>query len=119
MLNNIILIGRLVADPELRKTQISGTSVCSFTLAVQRSYSTEKKVDFIDCEAWANTADFIAKYVTKGQLIAVQGNLQINTYTDKEGNSRKAAKVVVRDAEFCGAKEPGTGEAAGEMGLPF
>lgn len=104
MLNNITLMGRLVKDPELYTTQTSGTSVVSFTLAVQRSHSTDNKADFIDCTAWSGTADFIKKYFVKGQLMAVQGRLQTDTYTDNTGSNRKSCKVVVSEVSFCESK---------------
>jgi len=105
-MNQINLIGRTTKPPELRHTQ-SGTSVTSFTLAVDRprSKDREKETDFIDCVAWRNTAEFIAKYFAKGQQMAITGRLQIRDYTDKEGNKRKAAEVVVDNAYFCGDKK--------------
>lgn len=109
MLNQIVLMGRLTADPELRKTG-SGLSVVSFTLAVERSRKNtdtgERETDFIRCTAWRGTAEFISKYFCKGKLCAVTGRLQINSYTDKDGIRRLSPEVLVQDVFFCdsGAK---------------
>lgn len=107
MLNQITLMGRLTRDPELRRTQ-SGTAVASFSLAVDRDYSGkdggEKETDFIDCVAWRSTAEFISKYFTKGRMAVVTGRLQIRPWTDKDGNKRRAAEVVVDSAYFGDSK---------------
>jgi single-strand DNA-binding protein len=104
MLNIVILIGRLTADPELRTTN-NGVSVTSFSVAVDRAYTKEKQTDFINCVAWRNSAEFISKYFSKGQMIALRGSLQQNNYTDKDGNKRTSYNVVVDSANFCGGKE--------------
>ena len=96
MLNVAVVMGRLVADPELRHTP-SDVAVTSFTLAVDRSYvksGTERQADFIDVVAWRSTADFVCKYFRKGQMMAVHGSIQTRTYTDKDGNKRRSAEVV-------------------------
>lgn len=106
MLNRIDLMGRLVRDPELRRTQ-NGTAVTSFTLAVERDFkseSGEKETDFIDCVAWRNTAEFVANYFTKGRMAAVSGRLQLRAWTDKEGNKRRSAEVLVDNAYFADSK---------------
>lgn len=106
MLNKTILMGRLTHDPELKHTQ-SGTAVTSFTLAVERNYSRqgeEKQTDFIDCEAWRNTAEFICKYFIKGQMIALSGSITTGTYTDRDGNKRKTVRVRADEVSFCGGK---------------
>ena len=109
MLNVAVLMGRLVADPELRHTA-NDVSVTSFTVAVDRSYvkaGADRQADFIDVVAWRNTADFVCKYFRKGQLIAVQGSIQTRTYTDKDGNKRKAVEVVAGNVHFAeGKKDP-------------
>ena len=95
MLNVAVVMGRLVADPELRHTP-SDVAVTSFTLAVDRSYvksGTERQADFIDVVAWRSTADFVCKYFRKGQMMAVHGSIQTRTYTDKDGNKRKATEI--------------------------
>lgn len=101
-LNKTIIMGRLVRDPELRHTQ-SDTSVCSFTLAVDRD-GKDKGVDFIDCTAWRNTADFVSKYFSKGRMAIVDGRLQFREWTDKEGNKRRTAEVVVSSVYFGDSK---------------
>ena len=109
-INNCVFMGRFVRDPEIKKTQ-SDLSVCSFTLAVDRNYTPkgeEKKSDFIDFVAWRGTADFIGKYFSKGDMIAVTGELQTRTYEDKEGNKRKAVEIIVSNASFCGGKSSGS-----------
>lgn len=105
MLNTVVLMGRLTAAPDL-KTTTSGTSVTSFTLAVDRRYTQdgEKKADFINCVAWRSTAEFITKYFNKGDLIAVTGEIQTRNYEDKNKNKRTAVEVVVNEASFCGGK---------------
>ncbi|QEY34377.1 single-stranded DNA-binding protein [Caproiciproducens galactitolivorans] len=111
MLNVAVLMGRLVADPELRHTP-NDISVTSFTLAVDRSYvkaGAERQADFIDVVAWRSTADFVCKYFHKGQLVAVQGSIQTRTYTDKEGNKRKAFEVVADNVHFAESKRDSTG----------
>ena len=112
MLNSIIVMGRLTADPELRSTS-SGLSVTSFTVAVDRGYvraGDEKKADFIPVVAWRQTADFVSKFFRKGSMIAVQGSLQSRSYEDKNGNKRVAYEVIADQVSFCGSKaESGTG----------
>ena len=107
MLNEIILMGRLTRDPELRYTA-SNTPVASFSLAVDRDFAPkgeEKQTDFIDCVAWRQTGEFASKYFQKGSMAAVKGRLQIRDWTDKEGNKRRSAEVVVDNIYFCGKKE--------------
>ena len=114
MLNQIIIMGRLTRDPELRRTQ-SGTAVCSFSVAVDRDFksqSGEKETDFIDVVAWRATAEFAAKYFTKGRMAIVEGRLQIRPWTDKEGNSRRSAEVVADNIYFGDSKR----DSAGDMG---
>ena len=106
MINNVTILGRLTATPELKTTQ-SGNSVTSFTVAVDRKYTPtgqERQTDFIECVAWRNTAEFIAKYFSKGDMLAVEGELQTRLYEDKHGNKRKAVEVVVSNVSFCGSK---------------
>lgn len=104
MLNRVILMGRLTADPELRQTQ-SGLSVLSFSIAVERDFTPkgeEKQVDFINLVAWRHTAEFISKYFSKGKMIAVDGRLQVRNYTDSNGNNRTIAEVLIDKAYFAG-----------------
>ena len=105
MINNVILMGRLVADPELRTTN-SGKSVANFRIAVDRSYSkgNDKQADFITIVAWENTADFISKYFSKGSMIALRGEIQTRSYEDNSGNKRTAFEVLAKEVSFCGGK---------------
>ena len=103
MLNKVHLQGRLTADPEKRMTN-TGTPVTSFTLAVDRDYNREE-VDFINCVAWRNSADFVEKYFHKGDMMILTGRLQIRSYTDKSGNKRTASEVVVDNTYFGGSKK--------------
>ena len=98
MLNHITVMGRLTRDPELRYTQ-SQTPVASFTLAVDRDFG-EKQTDFIDCVAWRNTAEFVSKYFTKGMMAIADGSLQFRDWTDKDGNKRRNAEVIVNNIYF-------------------
>lgn len=110
MLNHITIMGRLVRDPELRRTG-SGIAVTSFTVAVDRDFSSkeggEKETDFIDCVAWRNTGEFVSKYFTRGRMIVVSGRLQIRNWTDKEGNKRRSAEVVADSCYFGDSKKDG------------
>ncbi|MCI9576602.1 MAG: single-stranded DNA-binding protein [Clostridiales bacterium] len=102
MLNCAVILGRLTADPELKHTP-NENAVTSFSVAVNRSYAKageERQVDFIDVVAWRNTAEFICKYFSKGQAIAVQGAIQTRTYTDSKGNKRKAVEIVAEKVNF-------------------
>ena len=117
-LNIIVLQGRLVRDPEMRSTQ-SGVSVASFTLAVDRDFGGrdggEKQTDFIDCTAWRHTAEFVSKYFSKGRMAVVSGRLQIDNYTDNDGNKRKSAKVIADNIYFGDSKKDGaTGSQSDE-----
>lgn len=106
MLNNVVLMGRLTATPELKQTN-SGIEVTSFTIAIDRGYAKpgeERQTDFIDCTAWRGTAKFITSYFTKGQMLAVTGEIQTRNFEDKNGNKRKATEVVCSSASFCGSK---------------
>ena len=89
MINSVILMGRITAAPECKKTQ-SGISVVSFSIAVDRSYrsGSERQTDFITVVAWRQTADFICNYFKKGQMIAIEGSIQTRPYEDKNGNKR-------------------------------
>ena len=103
-------MGRLVREPELRRTN-SGKPVTSFTLACDRDFKNsqtgEKEVDFLDCVAWNSTAEIVEKYFHKGQMVAATGRLQIRQYTDKNGQKRRQAEILVSSVYFCGGKENG------------
>ena len=110
MLNHITIMGRLVRDPELRRTG-SGVAVATFRVAVERDYASkdggERKADFIDCVAWRQTGEFISKYFTKGRMIVVDGRLEMRDWTDKEGNKRTSAEINVANAYFGDSKRDG------------
>ena len=118
MINNVTLIGRLVADPELRTTN-TGKAVANFRIAVDRSYSIggDKQEDFITIVAWEKTADFISKYFGKGSMIALQGAIQTRNYEDSSGNKRTAFEVLAKEVSFCGGKNE-TAPAPTTMSAP-
>ena len=106
MLNHITIMGRLTRDPEYRTTS-TALSVVNFSVAVDRDFSGqagEKETDFIDCVAWRKTAEFVTKYFIKGSLIVVSGRLQIRSWKDKDGNSRRTAEIVADNVYFGGSK---------------
>lgn len=106
MLNVIAVMGRLVADPELRKIP-NGTSTVTFTIACDRNFAKangERETDFFDIVAWRGTAEFICKYFRKGQLIAVDGSLQTRFYEDKEGKRRKVFEIMASNVSFADSK---------------
>lgn len=111
MLNVAVLMGRLVADPELRHTP-NGIAVTTFTIAVDRGYTkagAERQADFIDIVAWRGTAEFVCKYFRKGQMIAVEGSIQTRTYNDKDGNKRKAFEIQANNVSFTESKRSSEG----------
>ncbi len=103
MLNRIDIMGRLTKDPELRRTN-SGKPVTSFTLAVDRDFA-KGEVDFIDCVAWNNTAEFVGSYFEKGRMAIVSGRLQFREWTDKNGNKRRNAEVIADNVYFGDSKK--------------
>lgn len=111
MINSVIIMGRLTYDPELRTTP-NGISVVRFQVACDRNFSRsgeDKKTDFIDVTAWRQTAEFVSRYFRKGSMIAVEGSIQTDNFTDKDGNKRKSVQVVANNVSFCGSKaESGT-----------
>jgi len=106
-MNVTCLVGRLTADPEMRQTP-NGTNVCSFSVAVDRSYTDangERQADFINCVAWRQTAEFITRYFRKGNRIGLNGSIQTRTYQDKDtGKNRTAFEVVINNAYFVESK---------------
>ncbi len=105
-MNKVILMGRLVRDPEMRSTA-SNVSVCSFTVAVDRRFKSEGQptADFISVIAWRQTAEFVNKYFKKGSKIALTGSIQTRSWDDKDGNRRYATEVVADEVEFCESKK--------------
>ena len=114
--NRIILVGRLTRDPELRATP-DGISVVRFTLAVDRGMRAgeERQTDFFDIVAFRQLADNVANYVTKGRLVLVEGRLQTRSYTDREGNRRKAYEVIADTVRFLERIREGEPEADADM----
>lgn len=119
MLNHIVIMGRLVRDPELRRTD-NGTAVARFTLAVDRDYASndggEKATDFIDCVAWRQTGEFVSKYFAKGRMAVVSGRLQIRAWTDKDGSKRKSAEIVADSVYFADSKNTAGGDESRNTG---
>ncbi len=106
MVNNVVIMGRLTYEPELKSTP-NGVSVIHFQVACDRNFSKsgeERKTDFIDVTAWRQTAEFVSRYFSKGSMIAVQGSIQTENFTDKDGNKRKSVDVVANNVSFCGSK---------------
>lgn len=109
MINNVVLMGRLTADPELKYTTTE-KAVLNFTIAVDKRRR-DDGANFISCVAWEHTAKFINDFFGKGSMIAVTGEIDTRKYTDKDGNNRTAFEIIVREASFCGSKNEG-GSAA-------
>lgn len=116
MLNKIVIMGRLVRDPDLRRTQ-AGTAVAAFTLAVERDFKDaatgERTADFIDCVAWRQTGEFVSRYFSKGRMAVAEGRLQLRDWVDRDGNKRRSAEVVVEQMYFGDSKSEG-GQKSGQ-----
>ena len=112
MLNKIFLMGRLVADPELKQTT-TGLPVATFRIAVDRDRKNketgEREADFVTIVAWRSTAEFVSRYFTKGRMAIVEGRLQIRPYTDRDGNKRSATEVVADNIYFGDYRRDGDG----------
>ncbi len=120
MLNVIALVGRFVADPELRHTP-NGNATCTFRIAVERNYvrqGEERKADFIDIVVWRTSAEFVCKYFKKGNLIAVNGSLQTRNYEDKSGNKRTAFEVVADNVHFVESKSSSANSGSSNYSAP-
>lgn len=119
MLNHIVLMGRLVKDPELRRTQ-GGIAVTSFRLAVDRDFANqqtgEREADFIDIVAWRSTGEFVSKYFAKGRMAVVSGRLQMRNWTDNNGQKRISAEVVAENVYFGESKREGGGNGSNYAG---
>lgn len=102
--NLVVLTGRITADVEL-KTTPNGVSVCTFSIAVDRGYGENKQTDFINIVAWRQTAEFVAKYFSKGSMIGIEGSIQTRKYQDKNGNTRTAFEVVANNVQFIEGKK--------------
>jgi single-strand DNA-binding protein len=122
-MNKVVLVGRLTADPELRQTQ-SGVASCQFTVAVDRRFADkntgERQADFIRCQAWRNTAEFVSKYFSKGKMIALEGSLRTGSYTDKNHSdvTHYTTDVFVDNVEFCGDKNDCGGSGNAQQPAP-
>lgn len=105
MLNTVHLLGRLVADPELRRTQ-SGIPVCSFRIAVDRDFLSNgtRETDFLDVVAWRSTAEFVSRYFAKGRMAVINGRLQTRQWTDREGKNRVSVETVAESVYFGDSK---------------
>lgn len=120
MINRVVLMGRLVADPELKTTN-TGISVTSFRIAVDRSYvkaGEQRQADFFDVVAWRNTAEFVCRNFGKGSLIAIDGQLQSRQYQTKEGQNRTAIEVVADNVSFTGERRDGANANEPEVSTP-
>ena len=115
MLNQVVLMGRLTRDPELRRTG-SGLAVASFCVAVDRDWPNketgEKETDFINCVAWRQTGEFVSKWFSKGSMIVVSGRLQMRNWTDKDGNKRVSAEIVADNVYFGEGKKKDSEQTA-------
>jgi len=117
MLNQVVLIGRLTHDPELRYTAANGVPVATFSIAVDRPFSNQqgtRETDFIPIVAWRKQAENCANYLRKGLMVAVSGRLQIRSYEDNDGNKRKVAEVVADQVRFL--EWPKDGSQGGDRG---
>ena len=115
MINRVVLMGRLVADPELKTTN-TGISVTSFRIAVDRSYvkaGAERQADFFDIVAWRSSAEFVCRNFSKGSLIAIDGQLQSRQYQTKDGQNRTAIEVVADNVSFTGERRDNSGTYGG------
>jgi single-strand DNA-binding protein len=118
--NHIVLVGRLVADPELRQTQ-DGTPVCSFRIAVDRQRGRaggDRQTDFFGVSVWRQRGERAAEFLQKGRLVLISGRCQIREYTDKENNRRTAVDVVADDFQMLDSRPGAAGEARPPSGQP-
>ena len=122
MLNKIFLMGRLVADPELKQTT-TGLPVATFRIAVDRDRKNketgEREADFVTIVAWRATAEFVSRYFTKGRMAIVEGRLQIRPYTDRDGNKRSATEVVADNIYFGDSRRDGDGGGFDRSGSDY
>ena len=118
-MNCVVLMGRLTRDPEIRFSQ-AGTAVARYSVAVDRRFHREgdPTTDFIDCVAFGNSAEFAEKYFHKGMRVAVQGRLQIDQYTAKDGSTRRSASVVIDNQEFAQSKSENGSPALSGLPMP-
>lgn len=106
VMNRMMLQGRLVADPELRRTN-SDVSLASFRVAWSETYKDKETKLYMDCTAWRGTGDFVDRYFRKGQEVVIEGPLHTEQFEDKQGNKRSVIKMTVDKVHFCGPKQDG------------
>ena len=124
-MNKVIMMGRLTKDPEIRYAQ-SGSAVAGFSIAVDRRFKRdgEPDADFFNCSAFGKTAEFLEKYVHKGTKVVIEGRLQNDSYTNKDGQKVTATKILVDSMEFAESKQasaesqPAAPDAQGFMNVP-
>lgn len=118
-MNNVVLIGRLTKDPELRFTPSTGTAVGTFTIAVDRDFKKEGQptADFLNVVVWSKQAENCANYLIKGQLVGVRGRIQTRNYEDKQGQRRYITEIVAKEVKFLG--KPIGNNAATENNKPY
>ena len=107
-MNNVVLVGRLTRDVELKYIPGSGTAVTNFAIAVDREFTGKdgkKETDFIDIQVWGKSAENCANYIGKGSLVAVQGSIRVDSYQDQEGNNRKMTRVNANRVQFLDSKK--------------
>ena len=107
MINRAVICGRLVRDPELRRTS-NGTPVTSFTVAVNRTFKNsdgQQEADFLNCVAWNKTAEIVDQYCSKGNLVGVEGRLQSGSYQDNQGNNRTVVEIIADQVQFMQSKD--------------
>ena len=107
-MNNVVLVGRLTRDVELKYIQGSGTPVANFAIAVDREFTGKdgkKEVDFIDIQVWGKSAENCANYIGKGSLVAIQGSIRVDSYQDQDGNNRKITRVNANRVQFLDSKK--------------
>lgn len=117
MLNKVILVGRLCAEPELRQTS-SGVQVCTFRLAVQRAYAprgAERATDFLSIVAWRQQADFISRYFHKGNMIAIDGHIETRSYTDRNNQQRTAFEIIAENVSFVESRASASASAGNDF----
>lgn len=120
-MNKVILIGNLAADPESRTTN-SGVAQCSLRIAVQRRFANaqgQRESDFFNVVCWRNTAEFAAKYLSKGRKVAVEGSLQTRSYDAQDGSKRYVTEVIADNIEFCDSRKEGENKPAEAPGFGF
>lgn len=116
-MNKVHLIGNLVKEPELRYTK-QGTPVAGYTIAINSRYGEKQETDYINVTTWGKSGEFVKKYFTKGQAIALTGKLKNKNYEDNQGNKHYSIEVVTENIEFVGAKKEAPSNIS-ENGLPF